>query len=178
MDENPEQEPLPELASDEQGAPEGRAPVPIAQPPAAALPPAQSPPSLGEVPGLLARTAPWAQLLAIMGFCGVALMIVIGIGAGLVGLATGRAETAALMVIYPLSALLYFFPSLYMLQYAKRSRQFANRGPFVSDLESALDAQRKFWKFSAIAAVIGLGLGMLVFVGAILFSLMARAVDV
>jgi hypothetical protein len=178
MDDNPEQEPFSELPPDLQGAPEERAPAPIAEPPAGALPPAQSPPSLGEVPDLLARTAPWTQLLAIMGFGGVVLMIVIGIGAGLVGLATGRAETAVLMVIYPLSALLYFFPSLYMLQYAKRSRQFANRGPFLSDLESALDAQRKFWKFSAIAAVIGLGLGMLAFVGAILFSLLARAVDV
>jgi hypothetical protein len=174
MDENPDRQPLPP-PDDRVGADSQPAVPPEVQVPAY---PGATPPSLGAVPDLLARTAPWAHLLAILGFCGVVLMIVIGMGAGLVGLATGRAETAVLMVIYPLSALLYFFPSLYMLQYAKRCRQFANRGSFLSDLESALDAQRKFWKFSAIAVVVGLGLGMLVFVGAILFSLAARVSDV
>jgi hypothetical protein len=140
------------------------------------LPPAT--PSFGAVPGLLARTAPWAHLLAIVGFVSVGLMILVGVGAGAVGLATGRAETAALMAIYPLSALVYFFPSLYMLQYAKRSRRFAQGGQSLAELEAALDAQRRFFKFAAIATVVGVAIGVLVFVGAVLFSILARAVDV
>jgi hypothetical protein len=135
-------------------------------------------PLLGSAPALLGRTAPWAYLLAIVGFLTVALMIVVGIGAGAVGLATGRAETAILMVIYPLSALIYFFPSLYMLQYAKRSRKFAQGAQSLAELEAALDAQRKFFKFAGIATVVGVALGVLLFVGVMLFSLLARASDV
>jgi hypothetical protein len=141
-------------------------------------PPLPAPPSLGRVPLLLGQTAPWAYLLAIVGFLSVALMIVVGIGAGAVGLATGRAETVILMAIYPLSALIYFFPSLYMLQYAKRSRRFARDEQSLAELEAALDAQRKFFKFAGIATVLAVAFGVLLFVGVVLFSLLTRASDV
>ena len=52
MDGNPEQEPVPELPPDDQGAPEERAAAPIAEAAVAALPPGAGPPSFGEVPGL------------------------------------------------------------------------------------------------------------------------------
>jgi hypothetical protein len=138
-------------------------------------PPLPAPPPLGRVPLLLGQTAPWAYLLAIVGFLSVALMIVAGIGAGAVGLATGRADTAILMAVYPLSALIYFFPSLYMLQYAKRSRKFAQDEQSLAELEAALDAQRKFFKFAGIATVLAVAVGVLMFVGVVLFSLLARA---
>jgi hypothetical protein len=141
-------------------------------------PPLPDTPPLGAVPGLLGRTAPWAYLLALVGFLSVALMIVVGIGAGAVGLATGRAETAILMAIYPLSALIYFFPSLYMLQYAKRSRKFAQDGQSLAELEAALDALRKFFKFAGIATVLAVAVGVLMFVWGVLLSLLARASDV
>jgi len=167
MDEVPGPEPLP-------GAEEPAVPEHQAAPTGTPLPGTP----LGGVPLLLGRTAPWAYLLAIVGFVSVVLMIVIGIGAGAVGLATGRAETAILMVIYPLSALIYFFPSLYMLQYAKRSRKFAQGGQSLAELEAALDAQRKFFKFAAIATVLAVALVVLMFVGMVLFSVLARTSDV
>jgi hypothetical protein len=176
MDDNPESGPLPDPAADDHSKAEEQSVVPPTPAPVEPLLPGT--PSLGEVPGLLARTAPWAHLLAMVGFVSVALMILVGVGAGAVGLATGRPETAVLMVIYPLSALIYFFPSLYMLQYAKRSRKFAQGGQSLPDLEAALDAQRRFFKFAAIATVAGVALGVLLFVGVVLFSLLARAVDV
>jgi hypothetical protein len=174
MTENPDPDPLP--PTDEHRAAGHQPAVP---PVAASVDPVlPGTSSLSGVAGLLAGTAPWAQLLAVVGFFTVGLMIVVGIGAGVVGLATGRAETAILMVIYPLTALVYFFPSLYMLQYAKRSRTFSQGGQSLAELEAALDAQRKFFKFAGIATVVGLALGMLMFVGVVLFSLLARAVDV
>jgi hypothetical protein len=175
MNGNPESGPLPPAAGDHSTAGEQFAVPPTAAPVEPLQP---GPPSLGEVPRLLARTAPWAHLLAIVGFVSVALMILVGLGAGAVGLATGRADTAVLMVIYPLSAVVYFFPSLYMLQYAKRSRRFGQGGQSLADLDAALDAQRKFFKFAAIATVAGVALAVLVFAGAVLFSLLAPAVDV
>lgn len=164
MTDNPESEPLPDPA--------------VPPTPATAAPLLPGTPPLGGVPGLMARTAPWAHLLAMVGFISVGLMILVGVGAGAVGLATGRAETAVLMVIYPLSALVYFFPSLYMLQYAKRSRKFAQGEQSLAELEAALDAQRKFFKFAGIATVVGVALGVVMFVGVVLFSILARAVDV
>ncbi len=176
MNDNSESGPLPDPAvTDHRTADEPDAVPPTAAPVEPLLP---GTPSLGAVPGLLARTAPWAHLLAVVGFVSVGLMILLGVGAGALGLATGRAETTVLMVIYPLSALVYFFPSLYMLQYAKRSRRFAQGGQSLAELEAALDAQRRFFKFAAIATVVGVVLGGLVFVGVVLFSMLARAVDV
>jgi len=176
MNDSPETGPLPGLAADDHGTAEEPYAVAPTAAPVEPLPPAT--PSFGGVPGLLARTAPWAHLLAIVGFVSVGLMILVGVGAGAVGLATGRAETAVLMAIYPLSALVYFFPSLYMLQYAKRSRRFAQGGQSLAELEAALDAQRRFFKFAAIATVVGVAIAVLVFVGVVLFSILARAVDV
>ena len=176
MNDNSESGPLPDPAADDHSTADEPYAVPATAAPVEPLLPGT--PSLGAVPGLLARTAPWAHLLAIVGFVSVGLMILVGVGAGAVGLATGRAETAVLMVIYPLSALVYFFPSLYMLQYAKRSRRFAQGGQSLAELEAALDAQRRFFKFAAIATVVGVALGVLVFVGVVLFSILARAVDV
>jgi hypothetical protein len=58
----------------------------------------------------------------------VGLMLVVAIGAGLAGNRDQSAETAVLVVTYPLFALLYFFPSLYLLRYASRIRDFVAHG--------------------------------------------------
>jgi hypothetical protein len=135
--------------------------------------------AFGDVPRLLGGTAPWAHFLAIFGFCSVVLLIAVGVLAGAVGFATGRPDLVVLMVVYPLSALIYFFPSLYLLQYAKRCRRFsAHGGQSLPELEAAIEAQRRFWKFAGIAALGGLALGALVFAGLVAFSLLARVVEV
>ncbi len=109
---------------------------------------------------ILYRTQPWVRFLAICGFVMVGLMLVVAIGAGLAGIATQSAETAVLVVTYPLFALLYFFPSLYLLRYASRIRDFVAHGQ-PQQLEFALDAQRAFWKFTGILTVVCLGIAAL-----------------
>src|SRR5688572_11405761 len=136
--------------------------------PAAAPVPVVQTLALGSVPETLARTAPWAHFLAILGFVMVGLMMVAAVGAGMIGVATGRPETAVLSIVYPLTALMYFFPSLYLLQFAKRIRHFVRRGHQLQDLESALDAQRRFWKVAGIIGVATVALSLIVFVVALL----------
>lgn len=109
---------------------------------------------------ILHRTQPWVRFLAICGFVMVGLMLVVAIGAGLAGIATQRVETAVLVVTYPLFALLYFFPSLYLLRYASRIRDFVADGE-PRQLEFALDAQRAFWKFTGILTLVSLGIAAL-----------------
>ena len=100
----------------------------------------------------LQRTQPWARLMGICGFVMVGLMMIISIGAGTVGLATGDTGSAVLMVIYPLMSLVYFFPSLLLVRYANRIRDFVAHGQ-QRHLEAALEAQRVFWKFVGILTV-------------------------
>jgi hypothetical protein len=134
-------------------------------------------PPFGAVTRALERTAPWTRFLSIVGFIGVVLMIVIGIAAGAIGLMTQRAETTVLMVLYPLMALMYFFPSLYLLQYSKRIGQYVRGGQQLPDLESALEAQRKFWKFAGLMTIVGFALSVVAFAAAVIIGFLARRID-
>ena len=136
------------------------------------------PARLGAVPALLERTGPWVRFLAVAGFSMVALMMMVGVGAGAIGVATGRVETVMLMVLYPLIALMYFFPSLYLLQYGKRIRRYTQGGFQVADLESALDAQRRFWKAAGVLTIVSVVLSVLVLIVALLIAMMAGSGEV
>src|SRR3954471_14343410 len=118
MQDEPEQDSWSAPAVAGGAVPEGLATSAAFDPAAPAVAGASAAP-FGDVPLLLGATAPWAHFLAIVGFCSVGLLIVVGVLAGAVGSATGRPDLVVLMVVYPLSALIYFFPSLYLLQYAK-----------------------------------------------------------
>jgi hypothetical protein len=112
----------------------------------------------------LQRTQPWARFMGIVGFVVVGLMMLIGLGTGAAGIATGNAEAVVLLVIYPLIALLYIFPSLYLVRYANRIRDFVTHGQ-QSELQAALDAQRSFWKFIGIVTLVSLVATVLIFLG-------------
>src|SRR6266508_5860429 len=76
----------------------------------------------------LQGTQPWVRFLAIMGFIGAGFMVLAGLTAGVAGAATGRVETIGLMVVYPIMAVVYVFPSLFLLRYADRIRSFVVSG--------------------------------------------------
>lgn len=56
-------------------------------------------------------------------------------------------------LIYVALALLYFVPAIHLSRYASRIAQLRAAG-LVGDLESALDAQKSFWKFIGIFTAI------------------------
>src|SRR5688500_2145353 len=134
--------------------------------------------SLSTVTQMLQETAPWVRFLAIVGFASVGLMILVGLGAGILGLATQKPETVVLMVIYPLMSLLYFFPSLYLLQYARRIREYVQGGQQLPHLEQALYAQRKFFKFTGILVAVSLALSVLLFFGVLALGVIFSSMDV
>lgn len=133
--------------------------------------------SLVSVTQLLQETAPWVRFLAIVGFVSVGLMIVVGLGAGAVGLATQQPETVVLMVIYPLMSLLYFFPSLYLLQYARRIKDYVQGGQQLPHLEQAIHAQRRFFKFTGIIVAVSLALSVLVVIAAVVLGVLFSSLD-
>jgi len=123
-------------------------------------------PSMAGIADILRRTQPWTRLMGILGFIMVGFMMVVGVLGGLAGLATGDMTALVLLFIYPVLALLYIFPSLYLIRYSTRIRDFVagGQGP---QLEAALDAQRAFWKFIGILSVISIVMGVLMAVIAV-----------
>lgn len=62
--------------------------------------------------------------------------------------------------IYLVLAVLYFFPALKLTQYASRIASL-RESHSEQDLVSALDAQRSFWAFVGIMAIVTIGLYLL-----------------
>jgi hypothetical protein len=132
----------------------------------------------------LKKTRPWVLFLAILGFVGAALTLLVGIGAVLGGMfeGGGAAEQTpfsggmmiGLGVVYAAMALIYFFSSLYLLRYAGAIKRLSS-SLSVADLEAALTQQASFWKLIGIMVLISIvltvvmllaGLGGALFMGA------------
>ena len=126
--------------------------------PSPTVPPAPPAFPLEAVSNTLRETQPWTRAMGIIGFVGVAFLLLGGVAAGATGFMTGNPAAVALLVVYPLIALLYAVPSMYLLRYSKRIRQFVvNREP--AQLEAALESQRAFWKFVTILTLAGFVIG-------------------
>src|SRR5258705_379129 len=102
---------------------------------------------------VLQRTQPWVRLASFVGFLLAALMAFMGFDGTMGGLATHRFETAPFNVMDFVFALVFLVPSLYLNKYANRIGVFVAQGHNVQ-LEAALEAQRKFWKFSGLCALL------------------------
>jgi hypothetical protein len=136
------------------------------------LPPVPSAPggfTLASQP--LQRTQPWVRFMAIMGFIGAGFMVLVGLTAGIAGAATGRLETLGLMVVYPILAVVYVFPSMFLLRYADRIKTFVASG-LEHDLASALDAQRSFWKFAGVFTIVSFVVGLVLSAFAVIAGIM------
>jgi hypothetical protein len=135
------------------------------------LPVPSAPAALSLVSLPLQQTQPWVRFLAIMGFVAAGFMVLVGVTAGVAGAVTGRLETLGLMVVYPIVAVFYVFPSMFLLRYADRIRTFVASG-LEQDLASALDAQRSFWKFAGIFTIVSVVFGILATVLAMIAGIM------
>jgi hypothetical protein len=154
------------------------------RPPAAAPPYPDSPPGYGApattLPGavsdvaveLLRQTRPWVMFLSVLSFIGCAFMLLAGllmIGVGLMAAGTGMAEkgvNAMLGVVYLPMAVLYIYPGIKMWSYGSAiGRLVASHS--MADLEAALGQQKSFWKFGGIAAIVVIGLYVVLILGAI-----------
>ena len=121
----------------------------------------------------LLSTRPWVLFLAILGFIGCGFLAIIGlVNSALGGAASPRSFGGATVapwvsgVVCLLLALLYFFPSLYLLRYGMAIKRFSLSGQGY-DLERALDCQKSFWRFVGILTLIILSIELLFMVIAI-----------
>ena len=109
----------------------------------------------GDTAELLARTRPWVQWVAIWGFITIGLLGLGGLLGGIGGAMSGSVEMAALMIIYPLMALLYLFPTIHLYRYSKGINAFL-QDRSEAKLAAALESQRAFWKFVGILLIVSI----------------------
>lgn len=127
-----------------------------------------------KVLSMLRQTQPWVRFLSVLGFICSALMVLVG-SLGFVtmmfaGAHRGPAERLLLLVYIP-TGVLYFVPSLFLFRYASRiNTLWTTRS--VRQLEDALEAQKSFWKFVGILALVVIVLYLLGLVLA--FTIAAR----
>ena len=113
----------------------------------------------------LKQTKPWVRFISIVMFVAVGLMVLVAlfmmVGMGFIGNLTGQhggklggfALGAVLGALYLLIALLYFFPGLYLFQYASAIGRMLKHDQ-TGGMEQALQKQKSFWKFIGIMLMI------------------------
>lgn len=109
-------------------------------------------PQLDTTATLLSETRPWVKFLSIVGFVSVGLMAFGGCVAFVVGVASGE-PVALLGLLYGLLGVLYYFPALFLHRYAKGIRDFVGQRR-QDQLDTALDAQKSFWRFTGILTLV------------------------
>lgn len=119
--------------------------------------------------------AKWAKFLAVIGFVGCVIMVLVGLFAGsmfaslrgtMPGYSTSITQSmgAFMSIFYVAFALLYFFPSLYLYQFAKLTQKaimFSNS----LEITSALGKLKSFFKFIGILIIVILSLYVLILIG-------------
>lgn len=123
---------------------------------------------------MLRQTRPWARFISILIWISAALMIVVGVGMALVmllGRISGGIDTIVFLV-YPLLALLYIMPAVYLGRYASRIAQL-DRLRRSDVLEATLEAQKSFWRFVGIVALTIIGLYVVIGVVAFIVAILA-----
>ncbi|WP_417592914.1 DUF5362 family protein [Owenweeksia hongkongensis] len=118
---------------------------------------------------MLNTTANWAKFLAILGFIGVGFMVLAGLGVAAIGTSLPTENTSGplaaltggmLGLFYLAMATFYFFPSLYLFQYANKLK-VAVMSQDETQLILALDKNKRFFKYVGIMTVVGIALYIL-----------------
>ena len=99
----------------------------------------------------LYETRPWAKFLGVLGFVGVGLMVLLGLGVMVAGFPSKA--PGALGLFYMLAAALYVYPSLCLVRYGSAISRLLDV-PDQETLAAALMQQKSFWRFMGIATVV------------------------
>lgn len=119
----------------------------------------------------LRETAKWSKFLAIVGFVICALLVLVGIFAGSLladfGTLTGMGDMvsgagAVFTIIYVIIALVYFFPCLYMYNFATKMKMALNTND-QNQLNSSFGNLKSCFKFMGVLTLVILCLYALMF---------------
>jgi len=130
----------------------------------------------------LNQTQPWVRFISILVFVGAAFMALAGLAMMMItmagGLALNRANPvfgaiggALVGIFYLALACLYVAPGVYLHRYAGAIKHLKSTCT-DSGLEDVLKHQRSFWRFVGILSIVGLAVGVIVIVLAVVAGLM------
>ena len=122
-----------------------------------------------EIKGYLKETASWAYFLAIVGFVGLALLLIFGLffGAIISSMPTDPYSelgigTGFIGFIYVILAVIYFFPILYLYKFAKKMKNALSSNN-NSELTESFSNLKSHYKFVGIFTAVILSLYLLIF---------------
>jgi hypothetical protein len=118
----------------------------------------------------LRETGSWGNFLAIVGFIGVGLIVLLALFASSVFALMGAnagIPVGLISGIYLCIAALYFFPVLYLYKFSAKIKEALQKKDTVL-LEGALENLKSLFKFMGITTAVMLGLYALIIVGTIL----------
>lgn len=124
----------------------------------------------------LKETAKWANFLAIIGFILIGLLLILGVFSTTIFDLAAKMQPGIpnnlgviMMVIYLLSALIYFFPVYYLLQFSiKMKKALITKDDEV--LANAFEMLKSHYKFLGVFTVITLSLYVLLICAAVFGS--------
>ena len=106
---------------------------------------------LTEVGHSLAETKPWVRFLSILGFMGTGVGTFVFLVGSMVG--GGVPGPFEMIIMVPMALLFYLIPSILLWRYGTRIGEFL-RGSDPATFSAALIAQKTFWKYLGILALI------------------------
>jgi hypothetical protein len=120
----------------------------------------------------LRSTRPWVIFLAILGFIGCGFMVLGGLMMMVIMGVAGGKEAGAIGgiigVVYLAFGALYFVPAFLLMKFGSSIGKFLQTGS-TDHADTALEAQKSFWKFIGIMTIIAMALGILfAIIGAVL----------
>jgi hypothetical protein len=114
--------------------------------------------------GSLDRIIYWAKFLSILGFIGVAFMLIGALSIALVGNSIMGSEVAGISVVYLVFAAIYFMPMYYLFKFSTHARQgLTHKSQYETD--QGLIYLAAHYKFIGIMAIVLLSLYVLIFIG-------------
>ncbi len=105
---------------------------------------------------MLRQTKPWVRFISVLMFIGAAFVVIAGIGilisgGRMVGVQGGFGPLIG--GIYFVMAILYIVPGIFLWKYADGIRNFLEEKS-AGALTTALEAQKSFWRFVGIVALV------------------------
>lgn len=108
----------------------------------------------------LKQTRPWVMMFSIFNFIGLAFAV-IGLIFSVLTMFVSPIGGLLNMLIVGTYGAIYGYLGMVLMKYAGGCERFF-RSKTVADLESALEAQRDFWKFAGIMTLVAIGITLLV----------------
>lgn len=124
--------------------------------------------------GYLDEAGKWGKFLAIVGFCFIGLIVVVGLFAGTIFSSMGQDEAMPFpgfifSLIYIAMGLIYFFPILYLFRFANHLRK-ALQHRNSHELDVAFENLKAHYKYIGIFMIVVIGAYVLFGGGALLMT--------